>query len=150
MGELRRRRVARSRFRRCQRQKHSFYFWFDPEYVTSVKNSASDKSSASTGTKSAATLTRKPDVLNTLRRFLRRYMDDCKHTLVDEDVFDSVDSLYDRRTLFDGSQDGLDADGIYPSTSVGPGVGIGVGCAWRSGEVAGCNLRFRTHTHTAH
>lgn len=66
---------CRDTFRRCQRQKHSFYFWFDPEYVTSVKNSASDKSSASTGTKSAATLTRKPDVLNTLRRFLRRYMD---------------------------------------------------------------------------
>ena len=50
-----------------------------------------------------------------------RYIDDEFHTLVDIDVFDSASSLYDERTVFDGSQDGTDSDGIYPRVADGPG-----------------------------
>ena len=52
---------------------------------------------------------------------LQRYIDDCLHTLVDHTLFDSKDALYDDRTVFDGSQDGTDLDGIYPRSAVGPG-----------------------------
>ena len=53
--------------------------------------------------------------------WLKRYIDDEFHTLVDAEAFDSSTALYDERTVFDGSQDGTDADGIYPTSSTGPG-----------------------------
>ena len=40
---------------------------------------------------------------------------------MDIDAFDSASSLYDERTVFDGSQDGTDVDGIYPRVADGPG-----------------------------
>jgi hypothetical protein len=45
--------------------------------------------------------------------WLKRYIDDEFHTLVDAEAFDSSTALYDERTVFDGSQDGTDADGLY-------------------------------------
>jgi len=53
--------------------------------------------------------------------WLKRYIDDGIHTLVDVEAFDSATALYDERTVFDGSQDGTDVDGIYPTSSPGPG-----------------------------
>jgi len=50
----------------------------------------------------------------------RRYIDDNIHILTDPANFNSKDALYDDRTLFDGSQDGGDLDGIYPRKSTGP------------------------------
>ena len=49
---------------------------------------------------------------------LQRYIDDCLFLSI-ADV-EPKTMLYDDRTVFDGSQDGSDFDGIYPRTAPGP------------------------------
>ena len=54
----------------------------------------------------------------TFIKHLKRYIDDCLFTL--PNGYDPQNSLYDERTAFDGTQDGTDVDGIYPSKYAGP------------------------------
>ena len=77
----------------------------------------------------------------------RRYIsiDDNIHILTDTANFNSKDALYDDRTLFDGSQNGGNLDGIYPRASTGPqGEEIKMPCELEEVHPPSCEVTFWT------